>query len=321
MNEPGLSSGGMDLDECYRILELEPGATQADLKQAYRDLIKVWHPDRFPGDERFKRSAGAKTRQLNEAFATLNDFITSGARIPISKEVIEEPPIIPTVSTPSRPYFWAEHPLGTSPPPSGNGVGWHAWLNEALPRDMGSIWRRLQAAFSTVFLMLFVGHYVMVYEDNLWLEQARAFAPPLITNSGNAVFYLLTDSVGYAATSWVAFGSVIGPALIAAFRSILILAGRRAINRRFVASLMGLMILGILVVSNAAKIESKSNAAKVEELHQTFSQSAAICYSRASTGRYIFWDPIMPDRKAETAGSGGLRALKAIFPFTIFAPK
>ncbi len=34
-----------ELTECYDLLGLSPGASPAELKAAYRDLAKVWHPD------------------------------------------------------------------------------------------------------------------------------------------------------------------------------------------------------------------------------------------------------------------------------------
>lgn len=36
-----------DMKRYYEILELEPGASPEEVKRAYRDLVKVWHPDRF----------------------------------------------------------------------------------------------------------------------------------------------------------------------------------------------------------------------------------------------------------------------------------
>jgi len=38
--------------ECLQVLELSPGASAQDIKIAFRDLAKVWHPDRFDGDQR-----------------------------------------------------------------------------------------------------------------------------------------------------------------------------------------------------------------------------------------------------------------------------
>ncbi|MGO9017153.1 MAG: J domain-containing protein [Syntrophobacteraceae bacterium] len=46
-----------DIAQCYRILGARPGAGSAELKQAYRDLVKIWRPDRFQGDTRLQHKA------------------------------------------------------------------------------------------------------------------------------------------------------------------------------------------------------------------------------------------------------------------------
>lgn len=56
------------LDRYYEILGLEPGTSQEDVKRAYRDMAKVWHPDRFPNDPRLQQKAEAKLRDINEAY-------------------------------------------------------------------------------------------------------------------------------------------------------------------------------------------------------------------------------------------------------------
>jgi len=47
----------------YVILGVERGATQADLKRAYKRLARKFHPDINPGD----RMAAAQFRQIAEA--------------------------------------------------------------------------------------------------------------------------------------------------------------------------------------------------------------------------------------------------------------
>jgi DnaJ domain len=54
----------------YRVLGLQKGASKTEIKQAYRDLAKIWHPDRLSaGDERLRRKAEAKLKEINEAYA------------------------------------------------------------------------------------------------------------------------------------------------------------------------------------------------------------------------------------------------------------
>ena len=55
------------LDEYYKVLELEPGASLEEIQQGYRDLAMVWHPDRFPNHPRLQQKAQKKLQQINEA--------------------------------------------------------------------------------------------------------------------------------------------------------------------------------------------------------------------------------------------------------------
>lgn len=50
----------------YDILELQPGAGQAEIDAAYRRLIKQYHPDHAGGD-------GARAAEINRAYALLKD--------------------------------------------------------------------------------------------------------------------------------------------------------------------------------------------------------------------------------------------------------
>jgi curved DNA-binding protein CbpA len=46
-------------------------ASSAEIHQAYRDLVQVWHPDRFAYNPRLQRKADAKMRASNTAYARL----------------------------------------------------------------------------------------------------------------------------------------------------------------------------------------------------------------------------------------------------------
>ena len=61
----------MRLEDCYRLLDLPPGASREDAKQAYRDLTKVWHPDRFAHDAVLRARAEEKLKAINAAYATI----------------------------------------------------------------------------------------------------------------------------------------------------------------------------------------------------------------------------------------------------------
>jgi hypothetical protein len=60
-----------DLSQSLRILELEGPVPEDELKRAYRDLVKVWHPDRFEHDEKLRQLAEKKLREINGAYEIL----------------------------------------------------------------------------------------------------------------------------------------------------------------------------------------------------------------------------------------------------------
>src|SRR5918997_733095 len=70
----------MNEERFYETLGLRPGATRDELKTAYRDMAKVWHPDRFAHDPRLQQMAQEKLKEINEAYKQLTSprppFIT-----------------------------------------------------------------------------------------------------------------------------------------------------------------------------------------------------------------------------------------------------
>ncbi|MEH1831251.1 MAG: DnaJ domain-containing protein [Nostoc sp.] len=60
----------LDLNHAYEILGLEPGASPAQVKRAYRQLVKIWHPDRFVDQEQ-KQEAEEKIKSINAAYNKL----------------------------------------------------------------------------------------------------------------------------------------------------------------------------------------------------------------------------------------------------------
>ena len=63
-----------NLQDWYHTLDLEPGATLADVKRSYRELVKVWHPDRFAHDPALERKGQEKLKRINLAFELLKKF-------------------------------------------------------------------------------------------------------------------------------------------------------------------------------------------------------------------------------------------------------
>lgn len=57
--------------EALDVLALRPGAAPSEIKEAYRDLVKVWHPDRFGNDIRLREKAELQLKLINQAYRTL----------------------------------------------------------------------------------------------------------------------------------------------------------------------------------------------------------------------------------------------------------
>lgn len=58
-------------ERVYDVLGVRPGVSRQELKTAYRDLTKVWHPDRFAHDPRLQEKAQEKLKEINDAYEQL----------------------------------------------------------------------------------------------------------------------------------------------------------------------------------------------------------------------------------------------------------
>lgn len=67
----------MNLQQCLKILELDTIGSLQEAKRAYKDLVRVWHPDRFQSNPQLKQKAGKKLREINLAYSNLCNYIES----------------------------------------------------------------------------------------------------------------------------------------------------------------------------------------------------------------------------------------------------
>jgi DnaJ-domain-containing protein 1 len=66
--------GPEKINRYIEILGLKPGASQEEVNQAYRDLVNVWHPDRFVGNPRLQKKAEEKIKEINVAYEYIKSF-------------------------------------------------------------------------------------------------------------------------------------------------------------------------------------------------------------------------------------------------------
>lgn len=61
-----------ELQEQYRLLDVTADVSLSTLKQAYKDLVLVWHPDRFSDHPRLQKKAEEKLKCINLAYQELS---------------------------------------------------------------------------------------------------------------------------------------------------------------------------------------------------------------------------------------------------------
>ncbi|OGE18951.1 MAG: hypothetical protein A3J42_09675 [Candidatus Dadabacteria bacterium RIFCSPHIGHO2_12_FULL_53_21] len=57
------------------LFDLSRNFSDEELKTAYRDLVQVWHPDKYSNNERLKIRAKSKIKLINEAYNTLGELL------------------------------------------------------------------------------------------------------------------------------------------------------------------------------------------------------------------------------------------------------
>jgi hypothetical protein len=92
-----------DIAQLYRTLELEPGATAEEIKGAYLDLVKVWHPDRYQHEsQRLRDKAEQKLKAINRAYERLKGISAQDQAVrqnaqQANQQPQPEAPIVPPV--------------------------------------------------------------------------------------------------------------------------------------------------------------------------------------------------------------------------------
>ncbi|HLY16442.1 MAG TPA: J domain-containing protein [Bryobacteraceae bacterium] len=85
----------------FQALGVSPDATWEQVRQAYKDLVRVWHPDRFQNDPQLRERAQQQLRKVNDAYLALKNSHVFGEpeepapAPPRSTTVNERPPSPP----------------------------------------------------------------------------------------------------------------------------------------------------------------------------------------------------------------------------------
>jgi len=66
----------MKLQRCFEILKLNSDASLGEVNRAYRDMVNIWHPDRFAHNPRLKQKVEEQLKEINIARDILLKFFS-----------------------------------------------------------------------------------------------------------------------------------------------------------------------------------------------------------------------------------------------------
>ena len=109
----------MEIQRCFETLDLTQDASIEDVRQAYKDLVNIWHPDRVPDNSRLKKKAEEKLKDINLAYEELTSFLSSQRKThpniqkkPPGRSTTETPPpaVRAQTETKARPPYVVDKP-------------------------------------------------------------------------------------------------------------------------------------------------------------------------------------------------------------------
>ena len=90
----------MTREQAFQILEVDETASPKEIKQAWKDMLFFWHPDRYQDNERRRRLAEEKTKLINEAYERIQSGNFDETQTEYPKQN-ENPPPAPPWEPPS----------------------------------------------------------------------------------------------------------------------------------------------------------------------------------------------------------------------------
>lgn len=94
------------MNKHYKTLGIEYDAPLSEVRRAYRDMVLVWHPDRFANNERLQKQATEKLMEINEAYRMLRTISRhdlgekAEEPLPVADEPIDWTPVASRATSP-----------------------------------------------------------------------------------------------------------------------------------------------------------------------------------------------------------------------------
>src|SRR5208337_1269055 len=80
----------LNIRECYKILGITPDTSFNNMRQAYRALVRVWHPDKYVNNPRLRDKAEKQLKQINIAYDRLINLFSERERTSKEQEHKEQ---------------------------------------------------------------------------------------------------------------------------------------------------------------------------------------------------------------------------------------
>ncbi len=189
-------------DKYYQILGLNPGASEEEIKEAYRDLVTVWHPDRFSNNSRLRHKANEKIMDINIAYENLKSgFARETSTTSDGKSHVrsQPPPHNPPHRSEEKQQTETSDNLhtGSRPPQKEPPGGVRSWLTAAIVGGM--------AVVILFFFILFLTFYRQPTRATDYTETASAISSsfPLEqpTSTGTANLHCTSQYTSRRSTS------------------------------------------------------------------------------------------------------------------------
>jgi DnaJ-like protein len=131
------------LEECYRTLDVDLGASPFAIKRQYRRLAKKWHPDRYPAGSPEQVRAADEMQKINHAYQQIR-------RAPLRYRAARQP------SPPPPPPPRRAPPTPTVKPVYADGEIWREYLAASARRE-SSVRRAVELGFGLVVALVLLG--------------------------------------------------------------------------------------------------------------------------------------------------------------------
>lgn len=129
----------------YKILEISLDASLAEIKSHFRDLISIWHPDRFADHPRRQKLAEEKTKQIIEAYQEIESYFKAYGKPQFSSRNNDQSKERNDFSTEGSPPSGKDRNNGAhaqagasrTERETAQGDKWKAWAESAKNEDYG----------------------------------------------------------------------------------------------------------------------------------------------------------------------------------------